>query len=58
MLLDLDARIDFGIFRSGGTARELYERFSDFMDRFHTAGWRRWWSRHPKWRRWASAAWF
>jgi penicillin-binding protein 1A len=42
LLLDLDARIDFGIFRSGGTVRELYERFSDFMDRFHTAGWRRW----------------
>jgi penicillin-binding protein 1A len=42
LLLDLDARLDFGVFRSGGTARELYERFSDFMDRFHTAGWRRW----------------
>ncbi len=41
-LLDLDARIDFGVFRSGGAVRELYERFSDFMDRFHTAGWRRW----------------
>jgi penicillin-binding protein 1A len=40
--LDLDSRIDFGIFRSGSASRELYERFSDFMDRFHTAGWRRW----------------
>jgi len=42
VLLDLDARLDFGVFRSGGAIRELYERFSDFMDRFHTAGWRRW----------------
>ena len=42
MLLDLDARIDFGIFRGAGASRELYERFSDFMDRFHVAGWRRW----------------
>ncbi|HWM49170.1 MAG TPA: PBP1A family penicillin-binding protein [Xanthobacteraceae bacterium] len=41
-LLDLDARIDFGVFRSGGAVRELYERFADFMDRFHVAGWRRW----------------
>src|SRR6202040_2667107 len=23
-------------------ARELFERFRDFMDRFHVAGWRRW----------------
>jgi penicillin-binding protein 1A len=42
VLLDLDARLDFGIFRSGGSIRELYERFSAFMDRFHVSGWRRW----------------
>ncbi len=42
VLLDIDARIDFGIFRGAGASRELYERFSDFMDRFHVSGWRRW----------------
>ncbi len=42
ILLDLDARLDFGIFRSGGSIRELFERFSAFMDRFHVSGWRRW----------------
>lgn len=42
VLLDLDARIDFGVFRGAGASRELYERFSDFMDRFHVSGWRRW----------------
>ncbi|MGZ5802759.1 MAG: transglycosylase domain-containing protein [Xanthobacteraceae bacterium] len=42
VLLDLDARLDFGIFRGAGASRELYERYSDFMDRFHVAGWRRW----------------
>ncbi len=41
-LLDLDARIDFGLYKSGLWARELYERFSDHMDRFHVSGWRRW----------------
>ena len=41
-LLDLDSRLDFGLFRSGLMARELFERFRDFMDRFHVAGWRRW----------------
>src|SRR5262245_33778677 len=41
-LLDLDARIDFGMFQSGSASRELFERFTDFMDRFHVAGWRRW----------------
>ncbi len=29
-------------FRGAGASRELYERFSDFMDRFHVSGWRRW----------------
>jgi penicillin-binding protein 1A len=42
LLLDLDARIDFAVFRSGKWARELYERFTAIMDRFHVAGWRRW----------------
>jgi penicillin-binding protein 1A len=41
-LLDFDARLDSGLFRSGRTAREAFERFRDFMDRFHVAGWRRW----------------
>lgn len=40
-LLDLDSRIDFGLFQSQNWTRELYERFSEFMDRFHVAGWRR-----------------
>jgi penicillin-binding protein 1A len=42
VLLDLDARLDFGIFRSGASSRELFERFAAFMDRFHVSGWRRW----------------
>src|SRR6267142_6572398 len=40
--LDLDARVDTAVFQGGVWARELYERFSTFMDRFHVAGWRRW----------------
>jgi penicillin-binding protein 1A len=40
--LDLDARLDFGIFRGAGASRELFERYSDFMDRFYVSGWRRW----------------
>src|SRR5262245_1139968 len=42
LLLDLDSRLDFGVFQGGSWSRELFERFSDFMDRFHVAGWRRW----------------
>ena len=42
LLLDFDARLDFGLFQGGSWSRELFERFSDFMDRFHVAGWRRW----------------
>jgi penicillin-binding protein 1A len=42
LLLDLDARIDFAVFLSGKWAREIYERFTAIMDRFHVAGWRRW----------------
>ncbi len=41
-LLDLDARLDFAVFQSGKWAREIYERFTAIMDRFHVAGWRRW----------------
>ena len=41
-LLDLDSRLDFGLFRGALVAREVFERFRDFMDRFHVAGWRRW----------------
>jgi penicillin-binding protein 1A len=41
-LLDLDARIDSTLFSSGTGARELYERFSTFMDRFHVGQWKRW----------------
>jgi penicillin-binding protein 1A len=41
-LLDFDARLDSGLFRSGRMLREAFERFRAFMDRFHAAGWRRW----------------
>jgi penicillin-binding protein 1A len=41
-LLDQDARIDDALFQAGRWARELYERFSMAMDRFHVAGLRRW----------------
>jgi penicillin-binding protein 1A len=41
-LLDADARVDSFIFQAGAWAREAYERFSAFMDRFHVSGWRRW----------------
>ena len=41
-LLDLDARLDFGLFRGGLLAREGFELYRDFMDRYHVAGWRRW----------------
>lgn len=40
--LDLDARIDSGLFSSGAGAREMVERFSAFMDKFHVGGWKRW----------------
>ena len=39
--LGLDSWVDFSLFRSARGARESYERFSTFMDRFHVAGWRR-----------------
>ena len=41
-LLDLDSRLDFGLFQGTIWGRELFERFVEFMDRFHVAGWRRW----------------
>ncbi len=40
--LDLDASLDFALFRSFRLAREAFERYRDIMDRFHIAGWRRW----------------
>jgi penicillin-binding protein 1A len=46
-LLDLDSRLDFGIFQSGLWGREMFERFSDFMDKFHVSGWRRWFFVEP-----------
>ena len=42
LLLDIDSRIDFAVFLSGKWTREIYERFTAFMDRWHVAGWRRW----------------
>ncbi len=41
-LLDFDARIDSTLFSTGAGVRELYERFSTFMDRFHVGRWKRW----------------
>jgi penicillin-binding protein 1A len=46
-LLDLDARIDFGLYQAKTWGRELYERFTVFMDRFHVSGWRRWYFVEP-----------
>jgi penicillin-binding protein 1A len=47
IFLDLDARIDFGLYQARWWGRELYERFTVFMDRFHVAGWRRWYIVEP-----------
>src|SRR5438105_3721266 len=47
LLLDIDARIDSAIFQAGKWAREIYERFTAFMDRFHVSGWRRWYFVEP-----------
>jgi penicillin-binding protein 1A len=41
-LLDLDARIDSTLFSSAVGLRELYERYSTFMDRFYVGRWKRW----------------
>src|SRR6476469_3748642 len=46
-LLDLDARIDSGLYHARRWGRELYERFTVVMDRFHVAGWRRWYLVEP-----------
>jgi penicillin-binding protein 1A len=46
-LLDLDSRIDFGLYLARTWGRELYERFTVVMDRFHVAGWRRWYLVEP-----------
>ena len=45
--LDLDARIDSGLYHARRWGRELYERFTVFMDRFHVSGWRRWYLVEP-----------
>jgi len=42
LLLDVDARIDSTLFSTGKGARELYERYSTFMDRFYVGRWKRW----------------
>ena len=41
-LLETDSRFDDFMFQAGRWSRELYERVSMFMDRFHIGGWRRW----------------
>ncbi|MDC7787078.1 PBP1A family penicillin-binding protein [Rhodoplanes sp. TEM] len=41
-LLDLDSRLDFGIFKGFRWTRDAFERFVVFMDRFYVGGWRRW----------------
>lgn len=41
-LLDIDARIDSGLFSSGAWVRELFERYSTFMDGFYVGRWKRW----------------
>src|SRR5579884_1116485 len=41
-MLDLDARFDSALFSSLRGSRELYERFSTFMDNFYVGGWKRW----------------
>jgi len=40
--LDLDARFDSALFSSLRGSRELFERYSAFMDRFYVGGWKRW----------------
>jgi penicillin-binding protein 1A len=42
LMLDLDARIDSTLFSSAVGARELFERYSTFMDRFYVGRWKRW----------------
>jgi len=40
-LLDVDSRIDFGVFLLQRNSWQAFERFVAFMDRFHVSGWRR-----------------
>jgi penicillin-binding protein 1A len=40
-LMESDARFDNFLFQAGRWSREVYERYSMFMDRFHVGGWRR-----------------
>lgn len=40
--LHLDSWIDSSLFSSAAWLRELYERYSTFMDRFHVGRWKRW----------------
>jgi len=40
--LDLDSRFDSTLFSSGRGLRELWERYSAFMDNFYVGRWRRW----------------
>jgi penicillin-binding protein 1A len=47
IFLDVDSRIDSGLYQAKTWGRELYERFTVFMDRFHVAGWRRWYFVEP-----------
>jgi penicillin-binding protein 1A len=47
ILLDLDSRIDFGVYLARNWGREFYERFTVVMDRFHVSGWRRWFMVEP-----------
>jgi penicillin-binding protein 1A len=42
LLLDFDARIDSTLFSSAVGIRELWERYSTFMDRFYVGRWKRW----------------
>jgi penicillin-binding protein 1A len=42
VMLDLDSRIDSTLFSSAKGLRELYERYSTFMDRFYVGRWKRW----------------
>ena len=42
LMLGAYARIDSSLFAAGRMLREMWERFSAGMDRFHVAGWRRW----------------
>src|SRR4051812_39817444 len=41
LALGLDALVDSSLFRSGRGAREAYQRYATFMDRFHASGFRR-----------------